>query len=1151
MNEHLNSSQTRLLKSTTALALLAVAAVFVGRPAAADCTVNGSLPAQADVVSVQSGDQVLCADDREVRGFNGRADQQSGSPAVGFDAAIRNGGTLVAPGTGASGNPAALYFGPGSSLTVEPGSRIESPGNGIGAIIFRGAGSTIVNDGTIAITGRAPAIQGGVSDGEGPAVGLSLTNTGTISTVDPTDVVTRADANAVNLAATGVVVDNSGTISRVALGGTALSVGASGQVTNTGRITFELSTITPDASLGRPGGGALELFGQNVRVSNSGTIRATGDNSFAIDAVERIAGTTGTVIENQAGGEILGTSGSNAVSTQGGGYTIVNAGRIASDGNLAVQFLGEGNLLRMLDGASLEGDVRAETVVADVKTPQEIGIDLNNPAQVAAYRRSCVDSTPPQALCLKNVRRLPDAATVAYETDAALTVDPSVTQFTGINRFVLDGTGPLRIGQDFAAGSERETNDPTQTLTENFEDTLTFAPTDADGVIVVSGVIADNPDFPGRFPGSLEKSGEGTLILTGDSTYTGGTTIADGTLQLGTGVRGVGGSIQGDVVNDGTLAINRRTTLLTFPGDIRGSGNLEVIYGTTLMTGDAAHTGGTIVRANGNLIVGSGTNGSLAGDVVLDGGGLSFRRSDDVIFDGEVSGNGRLAHAGTGTLTLSGDSPFTGTTAVNFGGTLRLEGALASDIRVFQSPISPPGARLEGSGSTSGSLTVLDGSTVAPGSNGIGTFSVGGDFILGPGSVLEIDSIESASGDLAADRLNVGGTATFGATRSGSGGPYGPTVIDVVFEDNAVVPDLEGITVLAADGGLEGRAPHVVLDPASLPNGYNFQLDLEATNLGGTFAGPGEIIPDGAGGAGFVVLQVRNTDPQYATPAQVTAINAPYLVPSPARAPVLAPSQQPTLVPQAVPVLAPALVKGSGATVTTPVVAPTQAATTPVTGITVQNHGAAVGGTLVPSPQTAQGTNVAPTTVPIGMVSSVVVVEPPAEVVTTENVSIPLDPPEPGDPTVVDSPDEVVTTETVYVPADPANVGAVVVDPPQEAVTTEFVSMRGSGCRAIPMHGATSSAPRWAGCSGPDSGSSRRAWACATSTSNATATRRAVPQGSRARSQTSRWTACRVSSASGSRAQSAAGPIAVGGPRSASPTRTSSATPTSTEPHRC
>ena len=138
MNGHLNSSQTRLLKSTTALALLAVAAVFAARPAAADCTVNGSLPAPADVVSVQSGDQVLCADNREVRGFNGRANQQPSSPAVGFTAAIRNGGTLVAPGTGAPGNPAALYFGPGSSLTVGPGSRIESPGNGNGAIIFRG-----------------------------------------------------------------------------------------------------------------------------------------------------------------------------------------------------------------------------------------------------------------------------------------------------------------------------------------------------------------------------------------------------------------------------------------------------------------------------------------------------------------------------------------------------------------------------------------------------------------------------------------------------------------------------------------------------------------------------------------------------------------------------------------------------------------------------------------------------------------------------------------------------------------------------------------------------------------------------------------------------------------------------------------------------
>src|SRR5690606_20536473 len=66
--------------------------------------------------------------------------------------------------------------------------------------------------------------------------------------------------------------------------------------------------------------------------------------------------------------------------------------------------------------------------------------------------------------------------------------------------------------------------------------------------------------------GGLISAGPGTLVLTGNNTYLGGTTItagrvqpgavdiplATGTLQLGDG--GTSGSIQGDVVNDGALA---------------------------------------------------------------------------------------------------------------------------------------------------------------------------------------------------------------------------------------------------------------------------------------------------------------------------------------------------------------------------------------------------------------------------------------------------------------------------------------------------------------------------------------------------------------------------------------------------------------------
>src|SRR5262249_36027525 len=65
--------------------------------------------------------------------------------------------------------------------------------------------------------------------------------------------------------------------------------------------------------------------------------------------------------------------------------------------------------------------------------------------------------------------------------------------------------------------------------------------------------------------GALTKTGAGSLILIADSTYTGGTTIAAGTLQLGNG--GTAGSIQGDVANNGSLAFNRADTL-TFGGAI-------------------------------------------------------------------------------------------------------------------------------------------------------------------------------------------------------------------------------------------------------------------------------------------------------------------------------------------------------------------------------------------------------------------------------------------------------------------------------------------------------------------------------------------------------------------------------------------------------
>ena len=92
-------------------------------------------------------------------------------------------------------------------------------------------------------------------------------------------------------------------------------------------------------------------------------------------------------------------------------------------------------------------------------------------------------------------------------------------------------------------------------------------------------------------------------MLTGANSYTGGTTISAGTLQLGNG--GTTGSIVGDVTDNGTLAFNR-SDAITFGGVVSGTGSLTQLgAGTTTLTGTNTYTGGTTISA-GRLQLGDG-----------------------------------------------------------------------------------------------------------------------------------------------------------------------------------------------------------------------------------------------------------------------------------------------------------------------------------------------------------------------------------------------------------------------------------------------------------------------------------------------------------------------------------------------------------------
>lgn len=183
-------------------------------------------------------------------------------------------------------------------------------------------------------------------------------------------------------------------------------------------------------------------------------------------------------------------------------------------------------------------------------------------------------------------------------------------------------------------------------------------------------------------PGWLLKTDPGTLVLQGTNTYSGGTTLSMGTLQLGDG--GTSGSISGDVANTGTLVFDRADGI-TFGGVISGTGALEQQgTGETILTAANTYTGATTVNA-GTLVV----NGSLLSAVTVNAGGT-------------LSGSGSV-----------------GATTVNSGGTLSpgsspglLTGAAAAHTHALGLNTNPlSGGRSSGTLTVNGALAFQPGST--------------------------------------------------------------------------------------------------------------------------------------------------------------------------------------------------------------------------------------------------------------------------------------------------------------------------------------------------------------------------------------------------------------------------------------------------------
>jgi autotransporter-associated beta strand protein len=162
-----------------------------------------------------------------------------------------------------------------------------------------------------------------------------------------------------------------------------------------------------------------------------------------------------------------------------------------------------------------------------------------------------------------------------------------------------------------------------------------------------------------------------------------------------------------------------------------------------------------------------GANGlTITGSTLTLGGALSISNGtgDTAIISTTIAGPGKaLTKTGTGTITLSGTNTYSGTTTVS-AGTLLVSGALNATTGVTVAD----GARLGGTGSifatsSTRTLTVASGGTLAPGvagtNSGVGTLTINGHLVLSSGSTLALD-IAGATVGTGYDQVVVKGTVT-------------------------------------------------------------------------------------------------------------------------------------------------------------------------------------------------------------------------------------------------------------------------------------------------------------------------------------------------------------------------------------------------------
>ncbi|APZ56284.1 AIDA autotransporter-like protein ShdA [Salmonella enterica] len=396
------------------------------------------------------------------------------------------------------------------------------------------------------------------------------------------------------------------------------------------------------------------------------------------------------------------------------------------------------------------------------------------------------------------------------------------------------------------------------TLILNAENTYTGSTTISEGTLIATNVealgtgnVTDNAtlemntggDFDNAISGSgqVVKSGDETLTLSGANSYTGGTTISGGTL-VASNVEALG---TGDITDNATLELN---TGGDFDNAIGGTGSVVKSGDKTLtLSGTNTYRGGTTI--SGGTLVASNVNALGSGDVT-DNATLEMNTGGD--FTNNIGGTGSVVKSGDKTLTLSGTNSYTGGTTIS-GGTLvanNVEALGTGDVTNnatlelntggdFDNAISGSGQvvksgdktlTLSGANSYSGATTISGGTLIATHVNALGTGAIdnrasllldasgqftvtdlttesGGNTEIGAGSTLQATTLTQKSDSTLTINLDSNTTdpVIHAASQVSLAGTLDITGVgDVLDSDPASTDDLDTFTLIASDKTIAG-----------------------------------------------------------------------------------------------------------------------------------------------------------------------------------------------------------------------------------------------------------------------------------------------------------------------------------------------------------